>query len=93
MHLAPKITLIGLRSAPLCKIFVCLGSCPLPHIGKYLAWAHIWGMVVSNGISTWLVQVNGVVLVQLAPKIALISHPSAPLCPKVRLSGPAYNRL
>ena len=93
MHLAPKITFIGHHSAPLCKIPVFLGSCPLPHIGKYLAWKYIWGMVVPNGTFKWLVQVYGVVLVQLAPKIALIGHRSAPLSQKVCLSIGAYSRL
>ena len=75
------------------QIAVCLWSCPLPHLGKYLAYTHIWGMVVSNGISKWLVQVYGVVLVQLALKIALIGRRSAPLCQQACLFIRAYNRL
>ena len=50
-------------------------------------------MVVSNGTPKWLVQVYGVMLVQLAPKIALIDHRSAPLSQKVCLSIGAYSRL
>ena len=65
----------------------------MPHTGTYLAWKYIWGMVVSNETSKWLVQVYGVVLVQLAPEIALIGHRNTPLSQKVCLSIGAYSRL
>ena len=54
VHIAPKITSVGRHSAQLYQIFVCLGSCPVRRIKKYVAWKLMMAIIVPNGTSEWL---------------------------------------
>ena len=54
VHLAPKITSVGRHSAQLCQISVCLGSCPVRRIRKYVAWKLMMAIILPNGTSEWL---------------------------------------
>ena len=93
VHLGPKIALISQRSALLCE-FASHCPCVLFWVrGNIGPGKKVVAIIVSNGTPEWLRLVYGVVLVQLAPKIALIGHHSAPLCQITRLSFFAYRRL